>query len=647
MSFAKRYWLAVVCGVLTLLGLIVGVLGLTVLAPAQQVQASAQFDRPYAITREGVLSLYADEVTVTVTAPEEQTAWVALGAANDVASWVESQSYTEIIGVENTLEDLATTAYGEAAQSGATSGDSTDSETETTDPAETTDTEDEEAQSGATSKNPLVSDMWWSPVRYGTNTVTMNLSGDQLDGAIVVATDGVGAAPSVTLTWPTPTPYYLAIFSFGFSAVLLVFTLLVSLMYVHRARRHSNSAEKRKIIDESESTDTTSIAMPEKALLEGAEGGKGAGGIEGAKGVEDATLFSPPVFDGAETGATAEADEAALTAPVAMGAAGEALAADAFTADFAAEPSSELADNAAGMGGVIDENMPEAAFTAAFDPSIVEVEVPGRVEPGFELSLESGYGQNGEAGLESGLDDALADARYADMPFTGTPAADAEFPANFDAGSGQYVDPAAAGTLPGEYPASAESQSGYTEIAPGAFSGLSHEAHSVDYRAVDYLETSPTQMGGYLLGMEAPLDSNVPAPFGADGTGAAGMVEIEMAPTMMGNIEPYPVGMEAVPLNYDYTDYNAPNQMGEMQIPDGTVVEKVSTDSGMLNMTALQAGRQFPSRRALREAKQRGVEGLIVDGKFYTTGTDAATSGGAGGQNSPQAQNETGENPHG
>lgn len=605
MSFAKRYWLALACGVLTLLGLIVGVLGLTVLAPAQQVQASAQFDRPYAITREGVLSLYADEVTVTVTAPEGQTAWIALGAANDVASWVESQGYAEIIGVENTLEDLATTAYGEAAQSGAMDGDSsasfTDSETETTDPAETTDTnlEGKEAQSGATSENPLVSDMWWSPVRFGTNTVTMHLSGDQLDGAIVVATDGVGVAPSVTLAWPTATPYYLAIFSFIFSTVFLVCTLLVSLMYVHRVRRHSNSAKKRKIIEESASTDTTSIAVPEMALLEGPSGGT----------------------------------------PVA----GE------LTAGFAADSGAEPVDTAAGMGGVIDENMPEAAFTAAFDPGVVEVEVPGGARLELEPSRDSDHGQNGEAGFEPGSGGGLVDSQYNDVPFTGIPAANADYPADFDADNDQHVDPTAVDPLLTEYPALAEGQYSYAQMAPDSSFSLSPETQAVDYFGADYLETSPTQMGGYQPEMEVPLNFDASAPFGADGTGAAGMVEIEMASTLMENMEPYPVDMEAVPLNYDYTDCIVPNRMGETQVSSGMEIERVPTDSGMLNMTALQVGRQFPSRRALREAEQRGVVGLIVDGKLYTTGINARIDGTAGdsSQDSPQVQDETGEKSHG
>lgn len=50
--------------------------------------------------------------------------------------------------------------------------------------------------------------------------------------------------------------------------------------------------------------------------------------------------------------------------------------------------------------------------------------------------------------------------------------------------------------------------------------------------------------------------------------------------------------------------------------------EQVSTDSGMINVAALQGGGAFPTRRALRDAQRRGVDSLVVDGKeFSTTGS--------------------------
>ncbi|GEM_PF-5871976 len=51
----------------------------------------------------------------------------------------------------------------------------------------------------------------------------------------------------------------------------------------------------------------------------------------------------------------------------------------------------------------------------------------------------------------------------------------------------------------------------------------------------------------------------------------------------------------------------------------------VTTESGMMNMAALQGGGQFPTRRALREAGERGVENLVVDGRNFSSTETGAT----------------------
>lgn len=49
--------------------------------------------------------------------------------------------------------------------------------------------------------------------------------------------------------------------------------------------------------------------------------------------------------------------------------------------------------------------------------------------------------------------------------------------------------------------------------------------------------------------------------------------------------------------------------------------ESISTDSGMINLAALQGGAVYPTRRALREAQSRGVERVIVEGREFQTGS--------------------------
>lgn len=47
--------------------------------------------------------------------------------------------------------------------------------------------------------------------------------------------------------------------------------------------------------------------------------------------------------------------------------------------------------------------------------------------------------------------------------------------------------------------------------------------------------------------------------------------------------------------------------------------ETVTTESGMMNLSALQGGGAFPTRRALREAQRRGVGKLVVGGREFNT----------------------------
>ena len=48
--------------------------------------------------------------------------------------------------------------------------------------------------------------------------------------------------------------------------------------------------------------------------------------------------------------------------------------------------------------------------------------------------------------------------------------------------------------------------------------------------------------------------------------------------------------------------------------------ETVTTDSGMMNLSALQqSGGAFPTRRALRDAHRRGVNRLVVGEREFTT----------------------------
>ena len=49
--------------------------------------------------------------------------------------------------------------------------------------------------------------------------------------------------------------------------------------------------------------------------------------------------------------------------------------------------------------------------------------------------------------------------------------------------------------------------------------------------------------------------------------------------------------------------------------------ETVTTDSGMMNLMALQGGGKFPTRKAMRDARRRGVEQLVVGDRSFDVPT--------------------------
>lgn len=70
--------------------------------------------------------------------------------------------------------------------------------------------------------------------------------------------------------------------------------------------------------------------------------------------------------------------------------------------------------------------------------------------------------------------------------------------------------------------------------------------------------------------------------------------------------------------------------------------ERVPTDSGVIDVSAIRAGMAFPSRRALREAREKGQDHVVIDGHEFDTGVvprvDGATGGAdRGGESEPDA----------
>lgn len=231
-----RYGLSVALGALTMLMVIIGVLGVTVWRPAQEVKAVGSPSEPYAITRVGVLSLYSDEIRVTVAGekPTENVA-VAVGQYNDVVAWLADKPYDEIVGLE-TLSTLKMQNHAGVMPDAAKTDDSDDS-----------------------GSDLLKSDMWFD-LHEGRGEVSFEVPEGQLDAALLVTTADPGGHYTVTLTWETPRHNILAWIAFILAALFLVLGLLTMVIQM---RVEKSRVRRKSTLLERGTADTTETGMIE------------------------------------------------------------------------------------------------------------------------------------------------------------------------------------------------------------------------------------------------------------------------------------------------------------------------------------------------------------------------------------------------
>ena len=235
----KRYTLPLILGVLALVGATIGILANTVWSPQQKVVATGETDQPFAMTRAGVLRLYephqeAAGVRVEATVPGDSLVWMAIGSEDDVNAWLQDESYDEIVGLSD-LETLKLVAHEVPGEPGAE---------EETEEAQSGEEVEEAEESEETAENPIASDMW-TAVKYGKHSVSLELTGDELDQSLLAATDGESAAPVITLSWETPRANTLALWSFVSAGALALLAVITAA--VIGARRKRKGKQVRQI----------------------------------------------------------------------------------------------------------------------------------------------------------------------------------------------------------------------------------------------------------------------------------------------------------------------------------------------------------------------------------------------------------------
>lgn len=258
----KRYTLPIILGALALILLVVGILATTIWSPAQAVVAVRSTDQPFTVTRAGVLRLYEPHqqnasVRVEATTEGDATVWVALGSPDDVNAWVQNEPYDEITGLQDleTLKAVTHEGAGPAVTDEAQSGEEAVAEEEG----------EEQPQSGEEADNPISSDMW-TAVKYGKHSVSMTLTGDELDQSILAATDGVGPAPTIILSWDTPQQNLLALFAYSLMAAMAVLALATwGFLFVSRKRKPADQvpAALQPLLPATESAEPAEIESAE------------------------------------------------------------------------------------------------------------------------------------------------------------------------------------------------------------------------------------------------------------------------------------------------------------------------------------------------------------------------------------------------
>ncbi|MST64390.1 hypothetical protein [Schaalia hyovaginalis] len=72
------------------------------------------------------------------------------------------------------------------------------------------------------------------------------------------------------------------------------------------------------------------------------------------------------------------------------------------------------------------------------------------------------------------------------------------------------------------------------------------------------------------------------------------------------------------------TNADAETAHGRHALVEGTIdadpPEKVPTDTGIIDLSAIRPGVALPSRRALREAREKGEEKIVIEGREFDTG---------------------------
>ena len=299
MELLKRYVAASSMGAVALVCILIGLLGVTVLRPPSQQVSTVESATDLIMTRDNVLSIVKDDVTVTATSKSGAPVTLVIGTSQDAKGWIGNAAYTEVIGVEADRTKLKAESHAangtgmvnpnaqNAVQSGAQPLDDPTS-------AQLTD---------QLAKSPM-----WFKQESGTGSVSLDLENVPSGRSAVAASAGGPGDLTFTLTWQVEQVNMLAIIAFLTAAffALLAFALFLTRWQLLRLRKiRAQRIEERRKAD---TLDTSTINAAEVAEMVAAARESGSGAAP-APAVSEPPVAPPPAAEPA-------VDETAADEPV-------------------------------------------------------------------------------------------------------------------------------------------------------------------------------------------------------------------------------------------------------------------------------------------------------------------------------------------
>ena len=301
MELLKRYVAASSMGAVALVCILIGLLGVTVLRPPSQQVSTVESAMDLITTRDNVLSIVKDDVTVTATSKSGAPVTLVIGTSQDAKGWIGNAAFTEVIGVEADRTKLKVESHA-ANGTGMVNPNAQDAVQSGAQPlADPT---------SAQLTDQLAKSPMWFKQESGTGSVSLDLENVPSGRSAVAASAGGPGDLTFTLTWQVEQVNMLAIIAFLTAAffALLAFALFLTRWQLLRLRKiRAQRIEERRKAD---SLDTSTINAAEVAEMVAAARESGSGAAP-APAIAEPPVAPPPAAEpAADEPVVADDDEA-------------------------------------------------------------------------------------------------------------------------------------------------------------------------------------------------------------------------------------------------------------------------------------------------------------------------------------------------